>query len=158
MRSVFWLIPNQVAGRPGPTWEPWSLLELRAGGIDSVLNLSEHEPDPAEFEAAGLYVYWTPLPTTVPPDAEAELACLKALPRAQSLLESELASGRRVLVHCVGGRDRTGMLFTYHIARTQGIAAAQALSQVRRVRPDAISAAGWESMTVRIIARLLVAA
>ncbi len=155
MRSVFWLIPNQVAGRPGPSWEPWSLAEIRAGGIDSVLNLSEHEPDAAEFEAAGLRIYWAPLPTTVPPDAEAELACLAVLPRAQSLLESELAAGRRVLIHCVGGRDRTGVVFMYHIARTTGIPPAEALAQVRRVRPDAISAAGWETMALRIITTLL---
>lgn len=157
MRNIFWLIPDRLAGRPGPTQEPWSLAELRAGGFDSVLNLSQYEPCSAEFVNAGLEVTWVPLPTTVPPDQAAEQACFELLPVAHQFLSDQLKSGRRVLVHCVVGRDRTGMLLAYHIARSRGLPAATAIEHVREVRPNALAAAGWERMAERVISKLLAA-
>ena len=84
-----------------------------------------------------------------------ERALLTELPRAHALLQEELAAQRRVLVHCVAGLDRTGTLLTYHVARTEVLAPADALARVRRIRPRAISAEGWEPMALRAIARLL---
>jgi protein-tyrosine phosphatase len=93
----------------------------------------------------------------VPPDKEAEQACEEALPHAQAILEAELDLGNRALVHCVAGRDRTGMLLTYHLARSLRIEPDAALAQLREVRPNAIAAEGWEPMALRVVARLLAA-
>jgi hypothetical protein len=54
MKSVFWLIPGRLAGRAGPLCEAWCLSEIRAAGFHAVLNLSEFEPDRAEFAKAAL--------------------------------------------------------------------------------------------------------
>ena len=158
MQSIFWLIPDRLAGRAGPTVARWSLRDLRVAGFDVVLNLSEYAPDDSDFQAAGLRCHWVPLPTTVPPDEEAERECVEALPRAHAILQAELEAGNRALVHCVAGRDRTGMLLTYHLARSRQIEPAAALEQLREVRPNAIAAEGWESMTLRVLARLLATA
>ena len=155
MENIFWLIDGRLGGRPGPSKEPWSPTELRTA-IDVVLNISEH-PSPAEvFDSLGIIHTWIPLPTAVPPDADAERTCVELLPRAEAYLSQQLCAGRRVLVHCVSGKDRTGMVLAYHLARTEGLTAREALGRVREVRPTALSADGWEAMAVRVIGGLLV--
>jgi protein-tyrosine phosphatase len=157
MKRVFWLIPDLLAGRPGPRFFSWKPAELRAGGFDAVLNLSEYEPETAALEAAGLRSYWVPLPMDYPPSGESEQQCIEALPRALDHMNRELAAGRRTLVHCFAGRDRTGMLLALFLARRDGLAAADAIARVRKVRPEAISAPGWEEMALRVITRLAAA-
>jgi protein-tyrosine phosphatase len=155
MKSVFWLIPDQIAGRPGPVHSPWVAAELRAGGLSAVLNLSEREPDRAELEAAGFTVGWVPLPTDIPAIEATERWCLDALPRALEFLTIELAAGRRVLVHCRAGRDRTGLVLALYLAGKESLPAAEAIRRVRLARPDAIAATGWEAMALRVIPQVL---
>ncbi len=154
MPRIFWIIPGRLAGRPGPTAEPWSLDDLVRARFDTVLNLSEHPPDERAFKAAGLKSIWVPLPTTVPADEAAEQECLEVLPRAHAFLVTELEAGHQVLVHCVAGRDRTGMLLAHHLATSHRLDPSAAISRVREVRPSAISAPGWEPMTIRVIEAL----
>ena len=82
MKHIFWLIPDRLAGRAGPAKQAWSLEELRTGGFDAVLNLSELAPSPEEFAAAGLASAWIPLPNIYHADASAEAGCQAALPQA----------------------------------------------------------------------------
>jgi protein-tyrosine phosphatase len=153
MQHVFWLEADRIAGRAGPTAEEWSADELVAAGIGAILNLSEHEPTP-ECATAGIEVTWIPMPVTCPPEAEDEAECLRALPVAYDFLVRQLAQGRPVLVHCVRGCDRTGLVLAYHVAVTQGMGAEEAITFVRRVRPEAITAPGWEEMAQRVITKL----
>ena len=94
----------------------------------------------------------------MPPDIEAERLCLELLPRAQEFLTQQISLGRQVLVHCVAGCDRTGMVLAYHLAQSTGLGVREAIGQVREARPPALSAAGWEDMAVRVISQLLAAA
>ena len=153
MNNVFWLVPNQLAGRSGPSRDPWSLPEPRAGGFDAILNLTEIEPDRTEFVLAQLELGWVPLPATYPANFETEQSCLKALPKAYKFLISHLEAGHKVLVHCAWGRDRTGLLLAYYLARSEKLSPKQAIARLRKVRPEAISP-GWEEMSERVIAKL----
>ena len=155
MKSVFWLIRDVLGGRAGPDMEPWSLAELRAGGFDAVINLSEHPSDLSAFTAAGLQVSWVALPTDVPPTEESEAKCIGALPRALEFVSEQIGMGRRVLVHCHAGKDRTGMLLAAFVAKQQGLSAVAAIRKVREVRPLAITAPGWEALALRVIPRLV---
>jgi protein-tyrosine phosphatase len=154
MKNIFWLLPDRLAGRAGPTMEPWSLLELRAGGFDAVLNLSEFESRHTEFDSAELDHAWIPLPNHYPATAETETACLTALPQTYAFIRAHLEADHRVLVHCAWGRDRTGLVLAYYLARTAGISAEAAIAHVREVRPKAITAMDWEPMAHRLIAKL----
>ena len=155
MESVFWVVPDMLAGRPGPDYAPWSLEVLYAGGIRAVINLSEFEPSYAEFDAVNITVDWIPLPNSYPADADAERACLEKLPGALSLLQSHLYADKAVLVHCAWGRDRTGLLLAYFLANENRCAPDEAIAQVREVCPKALSATGWDQMAVRIIKNLM---
>lgn len=155
MKSVFWLIRDAVGGRPGPQLEPWSVAELRAAGFDAVINLSEHPSDAAALAAAGIESSWEPLPGHIPPTPQAAAHCLEALPRAYAFVSGQLARGRRVLVHCHAGKDRTGMLLAVLLAKREGLAAAAAIAKVREARPLAITATGWEAFALEVIPRVV---
>jgi protein-tyrosine phosphatase len=155
MKSVFWLIRDSVGGRPGPEWEPWSLSELRGAGFAAVLNLSEHPPDVVAFTAAGIETSWVPLPTDVPPTMESQARCMEALPRAFAFVSAQIAKNRRVLVHCHAGKDRTGMLLAVLLAKTEGLTAQAAIAKLRKVRPLAITAPGWEALALEVIPRVV---
>jgi protein-tyrosine phosphatase len=154
MEDIFWIVPDRLAGRAGPTYQPWRLSELRAAGFDAVLNLSEDEHSAAEFAEAQLEMAWVPLPDSYPADEETEAACLQYLPTAYAFLRSHLEANRRVLVHCAWGRDRTGLLLAYHLVCAEQLTPEAAIARVREVRPKALTAPGWEEMAVRVIARL----
>lgn len=151
MKAVFWLIQDVVCGRPGPHLEPWSLAELRAGGIEAIINLSELPSEASALAAAGIEACWVPLPTDVPPTRQSHEQCLEALPRAYAFVSGCLARRRRVLVHCHAGKDRTGMLLALLVAKRDGVTAAEAIQRVRAVRPLALTAPGWETLALAVI-------
>jgi protein-tyrosine phosphatase len=155
MKSVFWLVRDAIGGRPGPQLEPWSIAELRAAGFDAVINLSEHPSDVAGLSEVGMEAAWVPLPTDVPPTKESQDKCVEALPRAFAFLAEQTARGRRVLVHCHAGKDRTGMLLAIFLAKKEGLSAVAAIQRVREVRPLAITAPGWEALALEVIPRVL---
>lgn len=150
MRHVFWL-ESRLAGRPGPTEEEWSAPALKRAGIDAILNVSEHEEPTSECRALGIDVVWVPMPVTCPPEEEDEAECAAAIPEAYGFVASHLANHRTVLVHCVRGCDRTGLVLAHHLTVTQGLPPERALATVRRVRPEAITAPGWEDMALRVM-------
>ena len=152
MDNVFWLIPDRLAGRPGPGEAPWSLAELSSIGFRAVIDLTESEPARAEFERYQIEVGWYPIPNDFPANEETERICRKAIPEAHEYLLSQLDAGHKVLVHCAWGRDRTGLLLAYHAAVNMGDSPSLAIARVRRVRAKALTADGWEEMTERIIA------
>lgn len=50
-----------------------------------------------------------------------------------------------------GGIDRTGFLMVYYLFRKYGTPFQAGLDQVRKVRPNALTALGWEEMARRVV-------
>jgi protein-tyrosine phosphatase len=78
----------------------------------------------------------------------------KRLQRALSFAMRSLESRRNVLVHCSSGKDRTGLFLSYFLCATEGLSPGDAIREVRRVRPIALSADGWETFAHRVLAEL----
>lgn len=154
MEHVFWLLPDRLAGRAGPNRRPWELAAIRALGIGAVLSVNDGAGcDPSEFSALGLIYRCVPLPPNEPPIEGDEELCRLALPPAHEFVLAQHAAGRAVLVHCSAGKDRTGLYMSYFLMREQGLGMEAAIARVREVRPIALSAAGWEAMARRVLAR-----
>jgi protein-tyrosine phosphatase len=59
-------------------------------------------------------------------------------------VQENIEAGRSVMIHCSSGKDRTGLLMSYFLMRTRGLTVDEAILEVRRVRPIALSAIGWD--------------
>ena len=152
MKHVFWLVPGAVAGRAGPDQHPWDANELLAGGIGAVLSVNDGAAcQRQDFTALGMSYRCIPLSDNAPPlDGDID-HCLDALPEAYDFVRGELDSRRAVLVHCHSGKDRTGLFMCYFLMRESGISVEDAIKAVRRVRPIALSAEGWERLAATVL-------
>ncbi|WNL41411.1 dual specificity protein phosphatase family protein [Halomonas sp. PAMB 3264] len=153
MRHLFWLVEGRVAGRAGPNMAAWSPQALAEGGIRAVLTLNRgHEVDVSALNASGIAHRRVPVPVQAPPQFGAIDIALPALGEAGRWVWEQSQSGRPVLVHCTHGKDRTGLVFAYLLVRYYAMTAAQAIAEVRRVRPIALSALGWEPFAHEVLA------
>ena len=152
MKHVFWLKPGSLAGRSGPDQYPWLAEDLRDGGIGAVLSVNDGVACCAEdFTALGMSYRCIPLSDNAPPlDGDIE-HCLNALPQAYDYVRNELDGQRAVLVHCTSGKDRTGLFMCYFLMRESGLSVFDAIAAVRRVRPIALSAEGWEDLAAAVL-------
>lgn len=152
MKHVFWLVPDVLAGRAGPDQSPWAAKELLEGGIGAILSVNDgvccHGED---FTALGMSYRCIPFSDNAPPRDGDFQHCLDALPRAYDYVRGELDAQRTVLVHCTSGKDRTGLFMGYFLMREFELPAVDAISEVRRVRPIALSAEGWEALAISVL-------
>jgi hypothetical protein len=153
MDKVFWLLAGRLGGRPGPDREPWNPGALREGGIDAILSVNDGAAcDPEVLAASGIAYARVSLPPNAPPQPGDDEICLDALPRAYAFVQAQIVEGRAVLVHCSSGKDRTGLFLCYFLMRHADLSAAEAIEAVRRVRPIALSAVGWEELALQVLA------
>jgi hypothetical protein len=152
MDKLFWIIPGKLAGRPGPDREPWNLAALRTGGIGAVLSVNDgllcH---PEDFVAAGITYACVPLSANAPPQPGDDHLCQRALPQAYAFVQAQMALGNGVVVHCSGGKDRTGLFLCYFLTQYAHLSPTEAIQAVRHVRPIALSAVGWEEFARQVL-------
>lgn len=81
----------------------------------------------AKYASAGLDVRYMPIRDQSVPAAE---------PLAQALdwIDKSVAAGERVLVHCVGGLGRSGLLAAAYLIRKKSMSAGEAIEAVRSAR------------------------
>lgn len=154
MDQVFWVIREKLAGRPGPDRVPWNIVALRAGGIGAILSLNDGVLcHPQDFQAHDINYACMPLSDNAPPLPGDEQICLDVLPRAYEFASAQMNKQRGVLVHCSSGKDRTGLFLSYFLMQHAGLSVGEAMNAVRKVRPIAMSAWGWEEFAKRVLAR-----
>ena len=151
MENVFWLRP-QIAGRPGPDWAMWNAKELAEGGFGAILSVNDGEfVDEAKLAAQGILYLCVPLSNEAPPRAGDFEICVDALPKSYKFVEEQIARGRKVLVHCYAGKDRTGMFLSYYLCMSEGLTPEEAIEEVKKVRSIALSAEGLNYLTLRVL-------
>ncbi|MGH9001129.1 MAG: hypothetical protein ACRDY7_17260 [Acidimicrobiia bacterium] len=128
--DFYWvrLRPTPLAGMPAPGANfPWAA--AAEAGFRNVVSLQEHRPRYSSCPLAG---HWLPLedlfgkPAPDNPDADAQ-----QVERAVSLVGQLLHAGG-VIVHCTGGRGRTGTVLGGSLVR-QGISPSDATAWLDRL-------------------------
>ncbi len=154
MKEVFWLIPEKLAGRPGPDLVPWDLAAMRSAGIAAVLSVNDgllcH---PEDFQAKGIAYGCVPLAANAPPQPWDDELCLRALPRAYDFVHAHVSAGCATVVHCRSGKDRTGLFLAYYLMRETRVAPGDAIARIKAVRPIALSAPGWDDFALDVLTR-----
>jgi ADP-ribosyl-[dinitrogen reductase] hydrolase len=118
---------------------------IAAWAPDVVLTLLERGPraDAVGAVCAALDVAWHHLPID---DFNAPDAAFEAgWEQAGAVLRDHLRSGRRVLVHCLAGRGRSGTIAARLLVEVGAASPDQAIEAVRAVRPGAVETPDQEA-------------
>ncbi|MFO0944425.1 MAG: dual specificity protein phosphatase family protein [Planctomycetota bacterium] len=153
MQHVYWVIENELAGRPGPECCPWKPADLAAAGIRAIVSLAG-PIRMGELRGAGIEV----LPVQQPmilletePDRE---RFVEVMPLVVEFIDRHRNQGTKVLVHCHYGCDRTGAVLACYLVTRKGLSADDAVAHVRAANPNALSAEGYAE-AVATYARIL---
>jgi atypical dual specificity phosphatase len=132
-----WLLAGKVAGssKPGATNKiEDDLCFLSEQSIRAILNLC-HAPHPPEL----LRKYH--LITRHVPIADFSAPDFTQIERSVSFIERHVQLNEPVLVHCRAGYGRTGTILACYLVQ-RGMSPAQAISEVRHLRPGSIEVKG----------------
>ena len=114
------------SGLPGD----WSVLRDH---VDAVVDVSDAGSGPSEEDLGGLTYVKAPLQ-----DGD-DLPDLLVLDHLTGLVADLVRDGRRVLVHCTFGKNRSGLLMALVVRELLGCDGRTALERVRSVRHRAVN-------------------
>jgi atypical dual specificity phosphatase len=126
LQNFSWVLPGQLAGCAVPQ-TPHAVRALAEQGVRTVLSLTETPLPSGWLAQAGVTALHLPVPDfTSPTDRQ--------LAQATEAIDASLAAGKPVAVHCLGGAGRTGTVLAAYLVH-RGLAAQEAITEVRRLRP-----------------------
>lgn len=106
---------------------------IKNQGIDVIISLTE-TPLPEEWvKEVGLGYFHFPIEDHSCPDPE-------ILKRIVDRILDEIASGKRVLVHCAAGLGRTGTVLAAYLMIRNNLMPREAVEALRKMRPGSIEA------------------
>ena len=124
-----WIYDGQLAGSGYPA-SKGQVAWLGKKGVSSVLSVTE-EPLPSSWIPKEMSYAHILMRDHEPPDQ-------RSLALAAARIESELSSGKVVLVHCQAGRGRTMCAIGAYLIRCKGMGASEAIAFMRSKRPNAV--------------------
>jgi protein-tyrosine phosphatase len=114
--------------------------QLKPDGFDVLVLCSEElqvEPDEAAEQFPGVKVIAAPFEDTGDRDVFPEI--LRTAGAAARKVVAELSAGRRVLVTCTQGRNRSGLVSALALVLSKGMTGAEAMERVKQARRNALT-------------------
>lgn len=144
MKTLYWILPGLLAGRPGPQTVPWDLTALWDAGFRTIVSLVPVDGEP--IRQVGFRHLLVPLYGGLAflPPMRRRLAW-RMRPVVDFVAE-EVAAGRPTLVHCRKGNDRTGAVLAAYLARHQGLTLEEAIRRVLEANPRAMRSLGFKRL------------
>jgi len=124
-----WIYEGRLAGSGYPA-SKGQVAWLGRKGVSSILTLTE-EPLPSSWIPSAVNYMHIPMLDHEPPSQT-------SLSSAAARIESELSSGRVVLVHCQAGIGRTMCAIGAYLIKSKGMGAEGAISFMRSKKPSAV--------------------
>jgi len=127
------LHPYGVAGMG----EPWhtkiadTQQLLASRGIGAILTLTEEDLYGDLHRAAGFRHHHEPIDDTAPPATE-------GMDRAIGFIDSSLENDRRVAVHCLEGRGRTGTVLCAWVGLRESLPPQEAIIRIHELRRETV--------------------
>lgn len=104
---------------------------LRAQGITAIISLTEDPLPDSIINGTNIKYFHFPLEDHMPADPHRIAEIVRTI-------EKLLADGDKVLVHCLAGMGRTGMVLTAYVMTLEKTGWQQALEKVRKIRPGSV--------------------
>jgi len=133
-----WVYEGVLAGSGYPASRS-QVAWLGRKGINSILSLTE-EPLPDSWLQKQMNYEHIPMEDHQPPEQE-------GLASAAARIESELAAGRVMLVHCQAGIGRTMCAIGAYLIKSKGMGAQDAIAFLRGIKPGAVESRQEASLT-----------
>ena len=140
--------PDLLYGRPGPNKSNWSLAHLRQHGILVIISLVDlDEQELREVRRLGFTHYAFSIEDKIHrPYKTSNDDLMHTVTHILEIIDGHIRYSQPVLVHCNSGKDRTGLVMGCYLMSRKGMSAKQALRALRRLKPDALTAKGFEQM------------
>jgi protein-tyrosine phosphatase len=122
---------------PGRLWHggcPVDFGWVRDAGIDVIVDLADPDAYPPAEEIADLTYLKCPLV-----DDDSSVPDPAVTVRLASFVSGLLDEGRRALVHCTFGRNRSGLITTLIVREQLGLSGAEALGYVQERRDRTVN-------------------
>src|SRR5436189_878443 len=114
---------GRVAGLPGPAYMEWDFARLRKMGYSVVVSLACDHLNTFEIEDAGFEHKKICVEDFTAPTLDQVDECV-------AFVDSKIAEGKKVLVHCFAGRGRTGTMLAAYLIH-KGMSAEAAVREIR---------------------------
>ncbi|NXF13502.1 DUS23 phosphatase, partial [Smithornis capensis] len=139
-----WVSEGQLAGLAMPR-EPGHYRYLRDRGVRHLVSLSERAP-PHHGCCPQIRLHRLRVPDFTPPSPQQIQSFLQ-------IVEEANGHGEAVAVHCMLGHGRTGTLLACYLGKVLDLEGADAIREIRRLRPGSIETLEQEQAVIQFCQR-----